>query len=298
MPDTTLLKRGPVSVIEYRCHAAAGEPAFSELHGCTSVSYVRAGTFGYHTRGRSFDLVAGAVLIGAAGDEFVCTHDHHGGGDECLSFQLAPEVLQELGGPRQAWLSGALPPVPELMVLGELAQAVAEGRAVAGLDEVAWCFLERFIGLGFSAPARRFETRGVLRRRVLETALWIDAHASQNIDLERSAAFAGASAFHFLRTFSRLLGVTPHQYLVRCRLRRAARLLGEGGRDVTHVALDVGFQDLSNFIRTFRRAAGVSPGRFRELAAQRRRRCFQAGAPEPAPPARQRGSQARSNITS
>jgi AraC family transcriptional regulator len=277
MLDTTLLKSGPVTVIDYRCRAAAGEAPFTELHGSASVSYVRAGTFGYHSRGRSFELVAGAVLVGRAGDEFVCTHDHHGGGDECLSFHLAPEALAELGGRRQTWSTRALPPLPALMVLGELAQAVVDGRSDAGLDEAAWCFLERFVELGGGAARPEAETRGVLRRRVLEAALWIDAHAAESIDLERAAAFVGVSAFHFLRVFSRVVGVTPHQYLVRCRLRRAARLLGGGGLSVTDVALDVGFGDVSNFIRTFHRAAGVSPRRFRELAGQRRRRSFQAG---------------------
>ena len=74
------------------------------------------------------------------------------------------------------------------------------------------------------------------------------------------------SPFHFLRVFARVLGVPPHQYLVRARLRRAARLLADGERSITDVALDVGFADLSNFVRTFHRAAGVSPGHFRRAA--------------------------------
>jgi AraC family transcriptional regulator len=78
-----------------------------------------------------------------------------------------------------------------------------------------------------------------------------------------------------LRLFSQVLGVTPHQYLVRSRLRHAARLLADDReRPVTEVALDVGFADLSNFVRTFHRAAGVSPGAFRK-AARGERKIFQ-----------------------
>ena len=65
------------------------------------------------------------------------------------------------------------------------------------------------------------------RRRAVETALWIDAHSHRPIDLEDAAAQAGISPFHFLRLFSGVLGVTPHQYLVRSRLRHAARLLAD-----------------------------------------------------------------------
>jgi AraC family transcriptional regulator len=68
--------------------------------------------------------------------------------------------------------------------------------------------------------------------------------------------------------------VTPHQYLVRVRLRHAARLLADDWRSITDVALEVGFADLSNFVRTFRRAAGVSPRSFR-LAARGERKILQ-----------------------
>src|SRR5439155_16939749 len=88
------------------------------------------------------------------------------------------------------------------------------------------------------------------------------------------AGEAAVSPFHFLRVFRDVLGVTPHQYLVRCRLRRAPRMLADDGRSVTDVALDVGFADLSNFVRTFHRAAGASPRDFRR-AAKGDRKIFQ-----------------------
>jgi len=68
-----------------------------------------------------------------------------------------------------------------------------------------------------------------------------------------------------------VLGVTPHQYLVRSRLRRAARLLAADGASITQIAYDVGFGDLSNFVRSFHRAAGVSPRRFRDAAKKERK---------------------------
>lgn len=86
------------------------------------------------------------------------------------------------------------------------------------------------------------------------------------IDLERAARETGLSPFHFLRLFARVLGVTPHQYLLRSRLRRAARLLSDDARPITDIAFDVGFADLSNFVRSFHRAAGISPRGFRRIA--------------------------------
>src|SRR3546814_8058367 len=82
---------------------------------------------------------------------------------------------------------------------------------------------------------------------------------------------ADRSAFHFLRLFVRVLGVTPHQYLLRARLRRAARLLLEDTRPIIDVAYDAGFNDVSNFVRSFRRAAGVPPRRFRQASRRKLR---------------------------
>jgi AraC-like DNA-binding protein len=273
MDRTPLLQRKSISVSDFRCTAVPGDKPFVEQFGCHSVSYVRKGSFGCRTRGQSFDLVAGSILVGHPGDEYLCTHDHVCG-DECLSFFLEPELVEAIGDRTEVWRIGAAPPLPELMVLGELAQAAADGRSDIGLDEVGQLFASRFVEVVSGRTPKPSAAKARDRRRAVETALWIDAHSHQQIDLEHAAAHADISPFHFLRLFSGVLGVTPHQYLVRSRLRHAARLLADDDRPVTDVAYDVGFGDLSNFVRTFHRAAGVSPRKFRE-ASRGMRKIFQ-----------------------
>lgn len=265
MVTRTVIANGSIAVVDYRCEAGVSAKPFTELHDAFSVSYVRWGSFGYGSRGRTFDLVAGSTLVGHAGDEYVCTHDQCCG-DACLSFQLAPDLVQTLDDRRATWRTGGLPPLPELVVLGELAQAAAEGRSEVGLDEAGMLYAARFVSL-VSKPRRA--TPGATpreRRRAVEAALWIEANAREAVDLGQVASQAGLSRFHFLRLFARVLGVTPHQHLVRARLRQAARLLADDARTVTDVAFEVGFGDLSNFVRTFHRAAGISPRRFRQMA--------------------------------
>ena len=265
MVTATTLHSGPISVIDVRCDAGPHDQPFPEHHQAFSLSYVRHGTFGYSVRGRQFEMVAGSVLIGFPGDEFICTHDH-ACGDECLSFRLSPEVADTVGNEDRVWKRGALPPLAEIMVLGELAQAAASGASGVGLDEVGMVLAMRLAGLsgGKSQQLRRPSARD--RRRAVETALWLDANAHEEVDLERAAHQAGLSPFHFLRLFAGIVGVTPHQYLLRSRLRRAARALAADDRPVSDIALDVGFADLSNFVRTFHRAAGLSPRSFRQAA--------------------------------
>ena len=143
----------------------------------------------------------------AAGDEFVCTHDHHAMGDESLSFALAPGLVESLGA-AEVWGVGALPPLPELMVLGELAQAAAEGASDVGIDEVGLLLAERLTETVSGGERKRAGASARDRRRAVEAALWVDANAHDAIDLESAATEAGLSPFHFLRLFRDVLGVT------------------------------------------------------------------------------------------
>jgi AraC-like DNA-binding protein len=151
------------------------------------------------------------------------------------------------------------------MLLGELAQQTVDGLTTLGLDEVGLAFVDRFAEVvsGRSRPPPAARERD--RRRAVEAALLLDERSHEAWNLEEVAASLGLSPLHFLRVFRATLGVTPHQYLVRTRLRRAARLLATDA-PITEIAYSVGFGDLSNFVRTFHRAAGVSPRAFRKAS--------------------------------
>lgn len=270
MLATPLFSAEGVSVTDFRCDAGPDDTPFPELHTGFSISYVRRGSFGYRVRGGSFELVAGSVLVGHPGDEFVCTHEHHAFGDECLSFQLAPELVEGMG-PTKIWRAGALPPLPELVVWGEAAQAAVDGRASIGLDEAGLLLAARLVE-AVSGTDRSAPQPGTRERcRAVKAALWIDHHSHEVIGLGTVARHAGLSPFHFLRLFTRVVGLTPHQHLIRCRLRRAARLLAGDTLSITEVAAHAGFGDLSNFVRTFRRAARVSPREFRRTTKEHRK---------------------------
>jgi AraC family transcriptional regulator len=267
MAVISTLERDSLSVIDYQCTALLGEPALVEWHAACAIAYVQSGSFGYHSRGRSYELVAGSLLVARAGDEYCCTHDH-AHGDRCLSFQLGPALIDAIAHRHRTelWQIGCLPPLAELIVLGELGRAAAAGRSDVGLDEVGLWLTARFLEIASGHRLAPLQASGRDRGRAVHAALWIDAHADQPIDLAAAATQAGLSEFHFLRLFTRVLGVTPKQYLIRSRLRRAARLLAEDAQPITDIAFDVGFGDLSNFVRTFHRAAGISPRRFRQAS--------------------------------
>ena len=152
MAATTVLERASLRVIDYRCTEPPGAPGFVEHHGEHSLAYVRSGSFGYHSRGRRHELVAGSLLIGRPGDDYVCTHDH-AHGDRCLAFQFGADLIDEVAGRPAPWQLGCVPPVPELMVLGELGWAAATGKTDVGLDEIGLWITARFAELAIGRPA-------------------------------------------------------------------------------------------------------------------------------------------------
>ncbi|MCP3475040.1 AraC family transcriptional regulator [Bradyrhizobium sp. CCGUVB1N3] len=273
MEATTLKTTPSMTVSRFRCDAGPDDKPFAEYRTGHSLAYVREGSFGCRCRAGFFELVAGSVLVGHPGEEYTCTHEHVSG-DECLSFFIGEDLVEALGGRREVWQVGATPPLPELMVLGELAQTAADGNSDLGIDEIGQIFAGRFVEVVSGKVRKQVAPTARDRRRAVESALWIDKNSAKDIDLDDAARQAGLSPFHFLRLFSGVLGATPHQYLVRSRLRHAARLLSDDDIAVTDIAYDVGFGDLSNFVRTFHRAAGVSPTKFRQ-AARGMRKIFQ-----------------------
>lgn len=271
MIERTTLLEGPVTVAAYRCRSGPDEGPQAELHRGWSVSFVHGGSFGCSCRGRRHELVPGSVLVGRPGDEFTCTHEHRVGGDDCLAVYLDDALVDEVHGRRGVWCSGALPPLAALVVRGEALRRAAADDGAPGLAEAGLAFATGFVEAAGGTPHAVLKPAAADRRRAVNAALWIEAHAGSPIDLAAMAQAAGLSAFHFLRLFAAVLGVTPHQYLLRCRLRRAAALLSDAGRPVTEVAYEAGFADLSNFVRSFRRAAGVSPRAFRNATRHERK---------------------------
>src|SRR6478609_4307089 len=126
MQATTLFESESLSVYRIVCDSGPGDRPFAEMHRRHSLSFVRRGSFGCRTLGRTHELVAGAVMVGRPDQEYTATHEHHGCGDECLAIKLSPELAESLG--RSLWQLARIPPLPELMVLG------------SRIDEAAFAF--------------------------------------------------------------------------------------------------------------------------------------------------------------
>ena len=92
---------------------------------------------------------------------------------------------------------------------------------------------------------------------------WMAEHMTEEFNLDRLAAQAGLSKFHFHRLFKSATGVAPSQYHINLRMNLARRMLRETKKSVVAVALDVGYANPSHFARLFRRETGLSPSDYR-----------------------------------
>lgn len=92
---------------------------------------------------------------------------------------------------------------------------------------------------------------------------WIEEHLDDEFDLERLAAQAGLSKFHFHRLFREATGVSPAKYQLIARMNAARRLLRETKQSIATISVDLGFSTASHFAQVFRRETSMRPSEYR-----------------------------------
>lgn len=253
-------------VLDIVCTSGPGDRPFEEKFNSYSLSLVLSGNFLFRNDLGTSLMSAGAILLGNADGNYECSHQH-GEGDRCLSFQFDAELFELLARDAGARGSGfdrlRLPP------LRELAPQTARASAALSRDDSFEEIALELAGAAIQAAnGRRIDDGfggGRNRARIADVLRHLESTLDSPHTLAELAEIAGLSRYHFIREFRAVTGVTPHQWLLRARFRDAAERLVARRDSVTDIALDVGFDDLSNFIRSFRAEFGVSPSRYRAL---------------------------------
>lgn len=274
-PEAHVLAQGDGwRVADVVCASGPHDCRFEEQHSQFSIAIVAAGTFQYRS-GLGCELMTpGSLMLGSAGQRFECGHDH-GAGDRCIAFWYTPDYFERLAadagarGPRVDFRLLRLPPLRTLAPLIARACAGITGRTDVPWEELGIQLAARTVQLLADVAPRSIATPPDATASVARIVRAIDRQPHAALDLRRLARAAGLSPYHFLRTFARVTGATPHQFVLRARLREAARRLATERERVIDVAIDCGFGDVSNFNRTFRAEFGVTPRQFRLAGASR-----------------------------
>jgi AraC-like DNA-binding protein len=261
---------GPAwNVADVLCTCGPGDRAFEERHDAFCIALVAAGAFEYRSETGAALMTPGAVMLGNADECFECGHRHRAG-DRCIAFRYAPEYFERLFADASGARRSASFDVARIAPSRVLAPFVAAGSTGVTTDaEIAWDEMAVTLAVrvmrlvdGMSVAESRNLPAGALAR-VVDTVRWIDEAPQAELGLDQLAEHARLSPYHFLRTFEQATGVTPHQYVLRSRLRAAAQRLADTRDKIVEVALDCGFADLSNFNRAFRAEFGMSPRDYR-----------------------------------
>jgi AraC family transcriptional regulator len=257
------------TVSDVVCQSGPDDRPFEERHSNFSIAVVAAGTFEYRSAAGRALMTPGSLMLGSAGQSFECRHEH-AVGDRCVAFWYAPAYFERLAadaGAREARFGAMrVPPLRALSPLVARACAALDGSLGVSWEELGVRLAAHAVQLsGGLAPAANAAPPGAVAR-VSQAVRRIEREPEDGLSLATLARAARLSPYHFLRTFERITGVTPHQYVLRARLRRAAtRLATEPGK-VLDLALESGFGDLSNFNRAFRAEFGMSPRAYRRHA--------------------------------
>jgi AraC-like DNA-binding protein len=159
-------------------------------------------------------------------------------------------------------------PDPLLHHITLVLQATLAGEGLASrlyaqslTDALVVHFLRRY---GAARPSLCEVSGGLSAYKLGRTTAYIQEHLAQALSLATLAAVGQTSPAHFARLFKHATGLTPHQYVLGCRLGQAKRLLAETDMPLSEIGYQVGCADQSHFSALFRTHVALTPKAYRD----------------------------------
>ncbi len=250
-----------------------------DFPGPLSIKSVVSGRAAWETSEGRFELGPGSCLVLNDGQPYSITIDSRQPVETlCIFFArgFVEDVARATGGSADELLADPLNRKPiefHQRVHAKdsvLTPLLAHTRSATD-DEVVWRLAEQLAKFhtqtrleAARVPAVKASTREELWRRAQRGRNVIEGSLTKPLNLHDVAREAALSPYHFHRTFTRLFGETPHAYIARRRMERAADLLRSTDMPVTDVCSACGYESLGSFSLVFRKHAGASPVQFRK----------------------------------
>ncbi len=281
MKQRVLFSTPLAKVTEHHCRPHDRGCGREEHSTTDEIVFVRGGAFTRHVGRRHQTLNANHVAFFHRHAPYRVSHPVEWG-DDCLAIWIRPDVLGEIvtqsdpaardrstlfscsQGPCDSRLHFRAMTLFRALAAGTLADASAEEALLA----LAQSAVAAALGSHERRPVRQGPDTNRAHAELVEaTKAELSRQFSQRISLDDLARQVHSSPFHLARVFRRDTGLSIHAYRHQLRLRSALDRLAEDGRDLTALALELGFYDHGHFTAAFRRAFGQTPSRFRRTAS-------------------------------
>lgn len=240
------------------------------VHDGYSLGAIEAGVERFRYQGTEYVAPAGTLVL-LNPDELHTGQAEVEAGWTYQMLYIEPETLRSMTGSEaffpQATVHAPLLAAAYRTAFARMWQAPDDIAFVSDFTQLIDTMVNRY---GKNAQALHAETAPRNRntaamRRVLDC---IEAHLDGTLHIDALATEAGLSTFHFVRTFSALFHVTPHQYLQARRAVRAKSLLARR-TPPSEAAAAVGLTDQSHLNRWFKRTYGVTPAQYQQQIGTR-----------------------------
>src|SRR5499427_6343057 len=224
------------------CDAGPHDSPFEEKNDYVSIAVVVAGSFKYRSARGAVVLSSGSLLLGSADESFECGHEH-GSGDQCVSFNYEPAFFERLAadsagrGASLKFPVHRLPELPSLIPLTTEAQLGLHHPRSVNFEELALELAGMVLTTLSGSPVSMKGPTIRDERRIATAVRVIESHFRRPLSLEELSALVDISPYHFLRTFKQVIGLTPHQFILRRRLSEAALQLRTTRESVLDIAL-------------------------------------------------------------
>jgi AraC-like DNA-binding protein len=295
MPTTTeppltfrSLYQSPLAgVHDYCCRADRGGPAAEEHSPSNDIVLLRHGAFCKHFGRRGVTADVNQVVFFSRGSTYRVSHPADCG-DRGTIFVPTPRVLEDILRELDP-ASADHPDRPFPFVTGpcdrdiywrhhELVRRLEAADSAPldplQIDVIVLQLIADVLGAAFvrqnrPRQRRRNGTDADHADRAEAARVYLASHLGEPVTLDDVARAVHASPFHLARVFQQRTGVPVHRYLTRLRLRAALDRLAGGAKDLTALALDLGFSSHSHFTDAFRREFGRTPSAVRRDAGCR-----------------------------
>jgi len=233
-------------------------------------------SFGVTQAGRQDFFAGGAFHRSHPGNVIVFNpgevHDGHSGSDDTLQYRMLyihPTQLEPMlssAGVKQSQdfqIADKLLDDPKIrqsiLNIASLVENKTDDKLQheCELYQLAESIAQRYREYSPQHPARKID------RLLLQARDYIHANIKIDMTLDDISRNANLSKYHFLRMFRQQFGITPHQYVLNCRINRAREAL-ESGMPLDDVVYDYGFSDLSHFNRRFKPIYGMTPRQYQQ----------------------------------